>query len=441
MYIEWLASSIRLKDCQNARAPAAVLYVTYDGVLEPLGESQVLAYLERLAGHFAITLLSFEKHEDARDTARVRAMEQRLTTHGISWVRLSYHKWPPVLSSLFDSVVGAARARAVCRSRRVRIVHARGYLPSLIALGARGASRAKYLFDMRGFWVNEKVEAGHWRGGGALERIAKWWERRFLRSADGIVSLTAAGVSALPALGYQGGAAAQVEVIPTCVDLDRFRPRPRDRELAETLGLADAPVIGCVGTMSNWYLRREMLQYLAHLARELPRLQVLLVTREDEEALRRDAATEGMPHGRLVITRAPYDQMPRFMTLFEAGVFFIRPTFAKRGSAATKLAEFLATGVPVIINDGVGDSGDIVRAAGAGLVLTDLDEWAFAQSLPSLQGILNDPDIRERCRRAAVEFFDVNQGAIRYRRLYERLAGDALSSQAAPRPTRKQEES
>ena len=37
-----------------------ILYITYDGLLEPLGQSQVLAYQERLAEDFDIFLLSFE---------------------------------------------------------------------------------------------------------------------------------------------------------------------------------------------------------------------------------------------------------------------------------------------------------------------------------------------------------------------------------------------
>ena len=42
----------------------SVLYITYDGLMEPLGQSQVLAYLERLAPGRRIHLLSCEKTDD-----------------------------------------------------------------------------------------------------------------------------------------------------------------------------------------------------------------------------------------------------------------------------------------------------------------------------------------------------------------------------------------
>ncbi len=39
----------------------SILYITYDGLLEPLGQSQVLAYLERMSDRLLIHIMSFEK--------------------------------------------------------------------------------------------------------------------------------------------------------------------------------------------------------------------------------------------------------------------------------------------------------------------------------------------------------------------------------------------
>jgi glycosyltransferase involved in cell wall biosynthesis len=275
---------------------------------------------------------------------------------------------------------------------------------------------------MRGFWVDEKVEAGHWKEGGLLYRIGKWWERRFFRSADAIVSLTEAGVRAFHELGYRVPSGVAVDVIPTCVDLERFTPGPRDRELTASLGLDGAIVIGCIGTMSNWYMRDDMLQYLARLTQGIDRSRILIVTREDHNRLRQDAERAGIPGDRLVITRAEFADMPRFTRLFDAGLFLIRPAPSKRGSAATKLAEFLACGVPVIINDGVGDSGVIVKRAHVGVVLPTVDAQSAERSLPEVRTLLEDPAIDARCRKVATELFDIERGVEKYRCLYERLS-------------------
>jgi len=380
--------------------------------------------VERLAVDFDISLLSFEKPEDLIERDRVAAMGERLLRCGITWIPMRYHRRPAVLSTAWDVLCGVFRARRECRAKTVRVIHARSYVPSLIALGARGASGARFLFDMRGFWVDEKVEAGHWTRGSLLVRIGKYWERRFFRAADAIVSLTAEGVRAFPTLGYTVPSNVAVEVIPTCVDLDRFRPAENDPQLLSRLWLPGSPIAGCVGTMSNWYLRREMLTYLGRLTLGSGAAQILLVTREDHEALRRDAEAAGVPRDRLVLTQASFAEMPRMTSLFDAGVFFIRPALSKRGSAATKLAEFLACGVPVVINAGVGDSGAIVGHHRVGVVLASLDLASMDQSFAELSNVLHDSGIRERCRRVARDLFDVDAGAARYRGLYRRLIGE-----------------
>ncbi len=406
----------------------AILYITYDGVLEPLGESQVVTYLEGLARSYEIALLSFEKPHDLTDRARVDAMRARLTHSRIAWTPLTYRKRPPVLSTLLDVVSGIRRARALCREHNVGVIHARSYVSSLIALGARGVSGAMFLFDMRGFWVDEKVEAGHWPAGGWLYRVGKWWERRFFREADAIVSLTQAGVDTFASLGYVIAPSVPVAVIPTCVDLQRFAPRPKDAQLLRQFGLEGAVVVGSTGTISNWYLRRETLTYLGRFAAARADVRVLFVTREDHDALRRDAVAAGVPADRLVLTKAGFDEMPALTALFDAGVFFIRPALSKRGSAATKLAEFLGCGVPVVINDGVGDSGSIVRSDHVGVVLDALDDVSMDGSFDAVQTMLDDVGMAGRCRAAAEMRFDVAKGIARYGELYRMLLARRASA-------------
>jgi glycosyltransferase involved in cell wall biosynthesis len=403
----------------------SVLYISYDGALEPLGESQVVAYLERLAGQYAITLLSFEKPGDLADAGRVEAMRQRLAASGVQWRPLRYHKQPAVLSTVWDVVRGIFVALREARQRPVHIAHARGYVASLIGLAAQRLVGARFVFDMRGFWPDEKVNAGHWRPGSRIYRVAKRCERRFFESADAIVSLTAAGAEAVRDLGYAIRSDAAIEVIPTCTDLRRFSPGPPDPTLAASLGLGRGPVIGCVGTMSSWYLRRPMLDYLAYLMAIFDTLIALAVTHEDHEALRRDAVGAGVPADRLRITRAHFSAMPDHLRLMDLGLFFIKPVFSKKGSAATKLGEFLATGVPVVINDGVGDSGAIVRNGRAGVVLPDTSRGSFEASVDEVKGLLGDRDAPDRCRRTAETWFDLERGIEKYATLYDRLLGES----------------
>jgi glycosyltransferase involved in cell wall biosynthesis len=397
------------------------LYVTYDGLLEPLGESQVLGYVERLARSYPMALLSFEKPADLADRARVAQMEARLAACGVRWIRRRYHKAPMIPATGYDVARGVVAGLAAAAGGQVGLVHVRGYVPGAIGLPVARATGRAFLFDMRGFWPEEKVDAGHWTRGGAAYRLAKRWERRFFERADAIVSLTEAGVKRFPELGYRLRPDVLVDVIPTCADLARFAPGPRDRALAARLGLEGRRVIGCVGTLSNWYLREPTLRYLAELARALPDAVVLFVTREDHAALRADAGQAGLAASRAVFARAEFSEMPAYLRLLDVAVFFIKVCFSKTASAPTRLAELLGAGVPVVINDGIGDSGAIVRDHEVGVVLPQLDAASVAASLSAVRRLLDDPDTHARCVATARRYFDVEEGTARYVRLYDRL--------------------
>ena len=236
--------------------PGRVLYLSYDGMLEPLGESQVVSYLERLAVDRSVTLLSFEKHSDLMDDARRVAMRRRLEAAGIRWIVKRYHHRPYAVAKAYDILTALAVGLRWGRGRGPRLIHARGYLPALMALVIRACVPARFIFDMRGFWADERVEAGLWRSGGRVHRTVKRLERRFFEGADAIISLTHDGVRAFDTLGYRIAPSTVVTVISTCVDLDRFRPGAKSATRLAQLQLEDSIVLGCVGTMSGWYLRK-----------------------------------------------------------------------------------------------------------------------------------------------------------------------------------------
>jgi len=168
-----------------------------------------------------------------------------------------------------------------------------------------------------------------------------------------------------------------------------------------------------------------MLEYLAYLVDHLELVKVLILTREDHVRLHADASRAGIPAERLVVTSAPFAEMPRYVRLMDAGLFFIRPCFSKQGSAATKLGEFLASGVPVVINDGVGDSGRLVREQRVGLVLPTAAADAFEASLPLVRDLLEDRTMQSRCRETAETYCNLERGVEQYAALYERVSATA----------------
>jgi hypothetical protein len=204
----------------------SILYISNNGMLEPLGQSQVLAYLKCLADGRRIHLISFEKADDWANTTERERIAQDIATAGIIWHPLRYHKRPTALATTWDIACGITLGLWLILRHRLALVHARSYVPSVMALALKRLTGVKFLFDMRGFWTDERVDGGLWPRTGRMFRVAKGFERRFLLAADHVVSLTRAAVIEMQRFDYLQGRMPPVTVIPTCADLTRFTLMP-----------------------------------------------------------------------------------------------------------------------------------------------------------------------------------------------------------------------
>ena len=359
----------------------------------------MLAYLRRLAGSHQITLISFEK------TSPSDALRRELATLGVDWRPLRYHRRPPVLATAIDVLAGRRALSVAAREGRPAILHVRSYVPALIALLARPRTGGRLLFDIRGFWADERVEGGLWRAGGFLYRIAKRCERWFFAEADAVVTLTEASVPQI-----RTWTAAPVDVIPTCVELDRFAGRTTR---------PDGPRAVWCGSIGTWY-RFDLAPAVA-AALSLP---LTVITRQEE------LAREQLGDSSAEIRSAAPEAIPA--TLFEGdiGLCLIVSSFSKVASAPTRFAEYLAAGMPVLVTPGVGDLELLVERNGVGVVLRGEDQRSLRAAASAMLALTRDPETSERCRRLARERFAVESGSARYAAIYARLIAGA--TQARP---------
>ncbi|PUA16914.1 glycosyltransferase [Glaciimonas sp. PCH181] len=391
-----------------------VLYISYDGMLEPLGQSQVLAYLKRLVDGRRIHLISFEKAEDWANTTERERIAHDIASAGIVWHPLRYHKRPSALATLWDIACGIFVGLWLVVRHRLRIVHARSYVASVMALALKRLTGVKFGFDMRGFWADERVDGGLWPRSGRMFRVAKGFERRFLLAADHVVSLTHAAVREMQRFAYLKGCMPPVTVIPTCADLARFVPMP-------SLHSGGGFVLGYVGSAGTWYLFDEVVACFAQLLRIQPDARFLIVNRGEHAYILERLAAAGVPDTAVELTTATHAEVPRQMARMDAGIFFIKPVFSKQASAPTKLAEFLGCGIPCLGNAGVGDMAEVLEGEQVGVALASFDEASMAAALQQLLLLAADPATRGRCVAAAERHFSLDEGVARYAAVYEQM--------------------
>jgi glycosyltransferase involved in cell wall biosynthesis len=389
-----------------------VLYISYSGMLEPLGQSQVLAYQERLVADHPVHIVSFERPDDWANSAQRMAVAKRMASSGIHWHPLRYHKRFSLLATFWDIFCGALIGWRLVRKHGLDIVHARSYVPSVMALLIKYLTGVRYVFDMRGFWVDERVDGGIWPRAGRMYRGAKWFERRFLLAADHVVSLTQAGLRELAKFDYLQGKMPPASVIPTCADLSLFKPK-----FSPEGGL----VLGYVGSVRTWYLFDEVVSAFRMLLELRPEARLLIINRNEHDYVRERLQTGGVPLDAVEIRSATHSEMPAQMARMHAGIFFIKPVFSKQASAPTKLGEFLGCGLPCLANAGVGDMADILETDRVGVAIASFDPASIRAGMARLLELVADTETTGRCVGAAQAHFSLEEGVRRYQAVYRSL--------------------
>ena len=401
-----------------------VLYISYNGMLDPLGQSQVIPYLKELSGlnvHF--WLMSFERDYAFTEAgeSKARKLREELVKYGIEWHVLRYHQKPSLPATGYDVTAGIRLGRRLIRNNGIKLVHARAQIAAAIALALKRRCRTKMIFDVRGLMAEEYIDAGHWKAHSLPARLTKTMEARALRASDGIVTLTDVlweTMRSWPAVHRETVAH---KTIPCCVDLDRFRFDQQQREIRrDELSIRDRFVLVYSGSVGGWYMTDEMAQFFSVLKQRNPRAFFLWLTPGNrsivEEAMQRQqiASTD------YTVKKVEPALIAAYLSAADVGIAFYRPGISRLGTSPVKVSEYLACGLPLIINAGIGDSDALILDDQSGALINTFHETAYRDVIPVVEKFVADAaETRRRSRAIAEERFDLQRvGTVRYADLY-----------------------
>lgn len=394
-----------------------VLYLTRNGLLEPLGQSQIFPYIKYLSKSYQVTLISFEKTADRLDSVRIRYAYFLCAKHRIRWLPLRFRLYPRVLAPAFGIVQLFLFAFCQYLLVRPQLVHARSYVPAVIALLLHRLTGIPFIFDMRALWLEELITSSRLERGSLLHRALLLLERRCLKEASGVVTLTQASLAYLQAQYACELVGSIITVIPTCVDLHRFTftERPPECKL----------VIGCIGTiLSGWFLVDWLRAFFDAIARIDSSARFEIISQDVSGAIYAALQPPSTWVERIKITSAHPDEMPAVIQTHSASVmFYAGGALSELGRSPTRMAEVLGCGRPIVANSGVGDVEDILRYSRVGVLAESDSSVKMDACALELLALLRDPQLSSRCRRTAEQFFSLESGSAAYGKLYSQILG------------------
>lgn len=406
--------------------PVNVLYLSYDGMTDPLGQSQVLPYLRGLSREgYTIHLVSYEKAD--KFLKYQKHIQTICDEAGIQW-----HPQDYVLGgSLLNTLKQVRRMKKITfylhEKYKFRIVHCRSYIAALSGMALKRKKGTGFIFDMRGFWADERVDGGLWRLSNPLYRmIYKYFKRReieFFLESDQIISLTHNGKNEILSWPEFKDKKLDIEVIPCCVDLELFDPNKYSEEnrkstLAEFNLDRSNYVLGYVGSIGTWYMLPEMLEYFRELKKVKPNAKFLFVTGEKCQTIMNEAGKLDIDPTDILSVSVLHKDVPRYISVMDASIFFIRPSYSKKASSPTKQGEIMAMGIPLICNAHVGDTDRIVEDYNAGYVVENTEAHEYRKIVAETKTF--DP---EEIHRGAESYFSLDAGVKNYLKVYRKIHG------------------
>lgn len=365
-----------------------ILFIAYDGLTESIGQSQILPYMEGLAAaNYQVTILSCEKSQhlvQIEDKIRSRVKQANIT-----WEFITFTSRPPIISKLYDLSRLRKKAHSLYQREKFDVIHCRSYVAASVGLMLKKKYGVKFIFDMRGFWADERKDSGAWNTKNLFYRCLynkyKCKEREFLLSADAIIVLTHAAEKEIRRWHYCENIKLNIQVIPCCCDLNLFSVvTPEQKELSrKALNISPSElVISYLGSLGTYYLLDEMLKFFALVKQKYQLSKFLVVTHSDKTMVYNKLDLYGLKENDVVVVNATREEVPLFIKASDVGLSFITPTYSKIASSPIKVGEILSMGIPIVGNTGIGDVDELINR-GIGHVLKDF-------SLSQMQDAVND---------------------------------------------------
>lgn len=409
--------------------PKHILFVSYDGMTDPLGQSQVLPYIREISkSNYRYTLISFEKQE--RYVKFSEVIFQICKDSNIQWEPIKYADKIPIISTIWNIIRLQKKVFELHKKDPFDLFHSRSHVPSLVAQKLQKKESVPYVFDMRGFWADERVDGGVWKLNNPIfKKIFTYFKKKeleFLQEANAIVSLTHNGKNEICSWNVLQTKTLDIEVIPCCVDTNLFSNENVNSSILsktrEELTIKeDQFVLGYVGSIGTWYMLPEMLDFFRELKAQKSDALFLFITNESAEKIITLAKSKNIAPEDIRITSCLHKEVPTYISLFTISIYFILPAYSKKASSPTKQGELMAMGIPIVCNANVGDADKVIAATNSGWVIHNFNEESYQKTI---QQILNNPlPDKQNIIKQGNKEFNLQTGALKFRKTYERILG------------------
>lgn len=335
----------------------------------------------------------------------------------------------PVLG--FMLALSLARIACTILKERPDTIHCRSYVASLIAVVLKPLLPGlKVIFDPRGFWPEEGVVMQRWKEGSSRFRFWKLVEKFLLHKSDKVIALSDSFAKRIVCLDPQ----ADCSIIYAGAKLEEFgAARSLRARTREALGLKEERVLVYNGSLHAWHDPIMLARLFVAMRSSFVKPKLLVISGYSQATLIEAFRSCGIDHSEFIVISAKAAEVPAYLAAADYGLVPLKE-MPVRGAMSvvaatmigTKVAEYLASGLPLIVNKQVGGLESLMANYKLG---TFFDQENFSGLPAAIHRIEKHySEYLTDCQCVARELFSVAVVARSYRSVYITLHPDKTVS-------------
>ncbi|UOQ67222.1 glycosyltransferase [Hymenobacter volaticus] len=394
-----------------------ILFIGFWGISDPLTTSTTMPNLQILQGISTVETIVLATVE--RDEKEDIQFTPSFTNHKIVFRPLiSRTKQPLLLNKIDDFVRLPRELAALVRQYDVDTIIGRGAMAGALAYQTSKRTGVRFFVESFEPHADYMLDSGVWKAYDPRYLFQRRWEEKEKKLAKGLMPVAE---NYRRKLIEEGVPADRIMTVSCFVDLQKFAfDAERRQQMRRQLDFPNEAIVGIyVGKFGDIYYDAEAFDIFRAAADHFPdRFRLIILTPNPIEQVKAKLQAVGLNETNTFVTKAPHREVPAYLAAADFAFAPIKPAECRQYCSPVKVGEYWASGLPVLLTEGVGDDSAIIKEEGGGAVFNLERPTSVGDALQLIEQQIALPDYRTRVRQLAEQHRSIEQAKQAYTRFF-----------------------
>ncbi len=357
-----------------------ILFLGYWGVREGLSVATIYPHLEVLSRFSSIDKIIYCSIERGK---AVNA--QSFSSPKVQHIPLNSSSKLGLLAKVFDFTYFPWRLKKLVEKYEINFLICRGAPAGIIGHILHSLINIPYAVESFEPHADYMLESGVWNKRDPRYLIERWGEKAQKESAKFLLPVAEGYRQKLISEGVRPG---KLFTLPCTVDTKQFAFDSVERyRIRHLLNLKENDICGIyVGKFGGLYFDEEAFELFHQAFQQIPLFYLVILSPENTSEIRKKCEIVKLPIERVLIKSVSQKEVSAFLSASDFGFALYKPGTSKRYLSPIKIGEYWASGLPVILTEGIGDESRLIKQNHTlGILLNQKSVFCFEKLLAVIQ--------------------------------------------------------